>query len=161
IAGLVAYFPSVLVPPDPGGNTSAIFVVDWANPAAPASACAKSPLPSVYALMPPRSLPCPFIRASRFLTTVSLSCATASPATAKVNTAASTACRVDDFITLPLASTLGRIGGPRRITVTLGKATIPSPPHHYVIGISMWVLKPGRSRIRWYQDCRFFRRGRS
>src|SRR5262245_51209176 len=47
IIGLVAYFPSELVPPVPGGNTSAIFFVDWAKPAAPASACANSPLPSI------------------------------------------------------------------------------------------------------------------
>src|SRR6516162_4589754 len=47
IAGLVAYFPSELGPPVPGGNTSAIFFVDWARPAAPASACANSSLPSM------------------------------------------------------------------------------------------------------------------
>src|SRR5205823_2925080 len=36
ISGFVAYLPSGLVPPDPGGNNSGILVVDWIRLVAPA-----------------------------------------------------------------------------------------------------------------------------
>src|SRR5262249_4280763 len=144
ITGLVAYFPSGLVAPVPGGNTSGIFLIDWVRPAALVSACARSALPSVYALMLPRSFPWPFISASRFFTTASLSCAgAAAPKLAKAtaSTAASAECRVDDFIRPPCLSTLGSFPDSGSIPPADGDATSPVSPHHYVIGISICVRK--------------------
>src|SRR6266849_6093185 len=81
--------------------------------------------------MLPRSFPCPFIKASRFLTTASLSCASAtppSPATANVNTAASTACRVDDFISPPSRVNLGSYRWLPQNNVRPHQSNSPEPP---------------------------------